>query len=83
MNEDRGTKAIEEAIGNLIEHYDSVQILVTKHGEKTDTTSAIAMGKGNIFARIAQSKLWAETQESVLMGDAFDEHAGENPEEGK
>jgi hypothetical protein len=67
MSDERKAKALAEALDNLAPFFDTVQIFVTKHGGSDDTTSSTSIGKGNIYARLSQARLWLEVQEAQLV----------------
>ena len=55
------------ALESLVEFYDTVQIFVTKHGGSDEMTIGTTIGRGNIFARVEQVRLWSEAQEGHLL----------------
>ncbi len=59
-HDDRGRKVIERYIRNLHEHFDSVQIFVTRYNQDEKTTSSLASGSGNFCARKGQIREWIE-----------------------
>lgn len=64
--EDRESKdmiLIKNHVARLREHFDTVQIFVTKHAGQTGTINA-QWGEGNWFARFGQVKDWMITQEN-------------------
>lgn len=77
MNDQRKSKAIEEALNSLFEFFDTVQILVSKSDASGESLMTNAVGKGNILARIQQARLWIEIQEAEILGSAGD--GGEEP----
>lgn len=76
MSDERKAKALEAALESLVEYFDTVQIFVTKHGGSDETTSSTSVGRGNIFARLEQARLWLETQEADLIDTMM---RGQNP----
>jgi hypothetical protein len=58
------TKLMDDALQGLGEHFDSVQIFVTRHeaGEKGGTL-AVKRGCGNIYARYGQIREWLIEQD--------------------
>lgn len=50
---------LRKAVDGLGEHFDTVQVFVTRHEAGTaDGTKHISMGSGNWFARFGQIKVW-------------------------
>lgn len=66
---------LEKHANELAEHFDSVQIFVTRHegGEKNGTVNA-SQGAGNWFARYGQVKSWVIKQDEC----AREEVRGQN-----
>jgi hypothetical protein len=62
--EDADTKRVTEALGSLIEHFDSVHIFATRHesGEENGTIN-LSIGRGNWFSRYGQIRTWIEREE--------------------
>jgi len=52
-------KLVDKAVAELGEHFDTIQILVTRHasGDEGGTVN-ISIGVGNWFARYGQAKEW-------------------------
>lgn len=67
MSEDRGEKALNASIDNLMGYFDSVQIFVTK--DKNEGTVGQAIGNGNLFARVGQVRLWLSKVETALANE--------------
>lgn len=44
-------KSIESLVAQLAEHYDTVDIVLTKHNPEEDATKLIRVGTGNLYAR--------------------------------
>ena len=56
---DADTEMVERHVRELGEHFDSVQILVSRHEPETeDGTISISNGSGNWFARYGQTREW-------------------------
>jgi len=49
---------LESQCAQLMEHFDSVQIFVTKHNKLTRYVSAFHVGDGNYYARLGQVREW-------------------------
>jgi hypothetical protein len=63
-NAETDTARVQAVVDALSEHYDSVQIFVTRHesGEAHGTVG-IEQGCGNMFARIGQCHSWLNRME--------------------
>lgn len=59
---DKIRSLVDDACIRLIEHVDSVQIMVTFHAENGETTSSYEKGMGNFFARLGQVSEWLAMQ---------------------
>ena len=72
-------RRVEQAASALIEHFDSVQILVTRHcDDGTRDTAAFECGLGNLYARLGQVREWLRIQDQyqrnwAIRKDAKDE----------
>ncbi len=64
MSEERDLKIVQSHCAQLAEHFDNVQIFVTKMGE--DGTVNCHYGSGNWFARYGQIKYWVKKEENSL-----------------
>lgn len=63
---DDDLKIVQKHINQLAEHFETVQVFVTKRGEKnTDDTTRISYGSGNWFARYGQINLWLRGENAV------------------
>lgn len=61
MNQERekDLALINDALNTLIEHFDSVQIFVSRHEEAVSNgTITLQNGRGNWFTRYGQIKQW-------------------------
>lgn len=68
-------RIVTQSIGRLMEHFDSVQVFVTKHcpaGKDTHTASFVK-GDGNWYARYGQVKEWALKAERHSQRDVDDD----------
>ena len=66
---DNDMALLERHTKQLMEHFDTVQIFVTRHrpGDAEGDTITADFGNGNWFARFGQIILWTENQ--TLMGE--------------
>lgn len=60
---ERHLKIIESHIAQLSEHFETVQIFVTKVLSETDETLSYGVGAGNWYARYGQTVDWLVTQD--------------------
>jgi hypothetical protein len=68
-------KLCKDAAEKLGEHFDSVQILATRHsgGENSETVSMV-YGVGNWFARYGQAKDWVVKSDSRTHRSVMEEN---------
>lgn len=61
---DKDVALVQHHIDRLREHFDTVQIFVTREEpEKTKETITVQKGSGNWFARYGQVRLWMLREE--------------------
>lgn len=53
-------KQINRILAQLGEHFDSVQIIATRHNPSDGSTQTMERGVGNYFARMASVQSWYE-----------------------
>lgn len=58
MEKDEDIALVRRAISQLIEHFDAVQIFVSRHDGGEEETMAIHLGEGNWYARFGQVMDW-------------------------
>lgn len=66
---ERAYKQIIKLVNEIAENYDSVQIFLTKHSDKSQTledTESIYYGIGNKFAILGQIKTWILFEEAKM-----------------
>jgi hypothetical protein len=56
-------KVLETKAAELMEHFDTVQIVVTRHNKIDDTTDMMSRGRGNLYARYSSVDAWLESIE--------------------
>jgi len=56
-------KVLEAKTAELMEHFDTVQIVVTRHNRQDETTDMMSRGRGNLYARYSSVEAWLETIE--------------------
>jgi hypothetical protein len=80
------TKILRRHIFQLMEHYDSVSIVVTRYNPETKNTHGRYMGEGNYHARFGAMFNWIEGQrglmrerESIQEEEQEEESGGRDP----
>ncbi len=61
--QDSDLKLVDKAIQDLSEHFDSVQIFVSRHLNDDEGTATVAKGSGNWYARWGQTWRWVQTED--------------------
>ncbi len=56
-------KVLETKTAELMEHFDTVQIVVTRHNRLDETTEMMSKGRGNLYARFSSVEAWLESIE--------------------
>ena len=51
---------LDQKLAELMEHFDTVQIIVTRHNKATDITNMMAKGAGNMYARVCSMEAWLD-----------------------
>ena len=73
-DKDKEYDLVKKACQELGEHFDSVQIFVSRHEQGIeDGTLDASWGVGNFFSRYGQIKFWLLKQESARGEDADEE----------
>lgn len=54
---------LAQALADLGEHFEVLQIFAQVHDSETDSTETWSTGRGNHLARIQQVKTWLERQD--------------------
>lgn len=65
-NQDKDLKLVQLAVDQLIEHFDTVQVLVTRCNGDEDGTVSVSLGAGNWFARYGHVKDWIVKEEEKV-----------------
>lgn len=63
MTEDEDMERLKLKCSELMEHFDSVRIFVTRHSSAEDGTINCSWGEGNWFASYGQISDWLTRQE--------------------
>lgn len=71
-------KLVEDAVGALTEHFDSVRIFVTVHDGSGDATLSYDTGAGNYYAQLGQVREWLCIQDQNQRQYAKRKDAEEN-----
>lgn len=72
-NHSEDQKLLQAAMTILCEHYDSVQIFVTRHEPVLERgTVEFDCGMGNYFARVGQINMWLKKQEESVTDWIFE-----------
>ena len=67
-------KIVQRAISTLMEHFDTVQVFVSRYDPLTKETYYTDDGEGNFLARIAQIRGWSDRQtEQFFNPEVLDE----------
>lgn len=61
---------VKQHTQNLMEHFESVQIFVTRCEPDRDGTVHVAYGQGNFFARLGHIDAWLVKEKEFLRIDA-------------
>lgn len=64
---------VDAAKNQLMEHFDTVRIFVTKHDGPTDQTGCYTVGGGNIYAQQGVVHDWVMQMEAAGMEKAQEE----------
>jgi len=83
-SKERSYKQIVKMVNEIAETYDSVQIFLTKHSDKSETledTESIYYGIGNKFAILGQVKSWITFEEAKMKRIAELEFELDNEDE--
>ena len=54
-----------KAASELMEHFDSVRIFVTKHDGPTDISQETSVGAGNFYAQYGQIRSWIDQMDQA------------------
>lgn len=76
-NTDHITKACDEFRDKILEHVDSVNIMVTFHNGCTESTGSYETGGGNLYAQLGQVREWLDIQEQYHRNQAIRRDAEE------
>jgi len=83
----RESKVLNRAINDLSEHFDTVQVFVTKH-EPAEENGTIEYngGIGNFYARSGHVEMWVDEQKNASVNSFFnftDDEEEEDDEDGE
>jgi len=63
LSDEEALKVLDSNCAQLMEHFDSVRIFVTKHDSLIQTTQVATRGKGNYFASRGYIQDWITQQD--------------------
>lgn len=74
--QDPGIQAIEQAIEQIGEHFDTVQIFATRHipDGNSSETRGYTYGSGDWFSRYGQIQQWITAQDEEVRASARRKH---------
>lgn len=64
-------KLVKDSAAKLIEHFDTVQIFVTRHRGDLETTQSFEYGEGNFYARLGHITEWISMQDQFQRNAAI------------
>lgn len=70
MNQSESEKIVDNHVAQLLEHFDSVTILVTQHDGGASETASYVSGGGNYYARIAKANEWLLMDKAQVVKQA-------------
>lgn len=81
---DNEQELVDHCKDKLLEHFDSVQIFVTRHSGQDGDTAGYESGGGNFYARLGQVREWIGLQDQYQRNHAMrvDPVYPQLPEEG-
>lgn len=60
---------LQKHVDDLGEHFDTVQIFVTRYPSESGGTVHARLGSGNYYARIGQVKEWIITEDAIARNE--------------
>lgn len=66
MKDEETSRILSEAVSSLREHFDTVQIFVTRHDIDAEGTLSRAEGSGNYFARYGLCEQWVSHHSATI-----------------
>jgi hypothetical protein len=69
VNREPDLDRVKKACSELGEHFDTVQIFVTRHEPSEGGTVNVQWGEGNWFARYGQVKSWTISEDEAFRED--------------
>lgn len=64
---EQASKLLDTHVEQLMNHFDTVQIMCTRYVNGESTTQYFSYGKGNAMARMQYARLWLEDQEGLFL----------------
>ena len=63
MTNDEAEKILSRHLAQIMEHFDSVRVVVTRFDPEANDTQMHSYGHGNFYAQYGAVKAWVEAQE--------------------
>jgi hypothetical protein len=76
---DEDLERVKKAVSDLGEHFDTVQIFITRQEPGQKSTQHIALGSGNWFARYGQVREWMIREDESARVSRRDDIRGDEP----
>lgn len=73
MTRDEAIELVQKHIAQLSEHFDSVQIFVTRHDGESGSTLGVNLGEGNWYARRGHVEDWLTAIDNVTASEAIED----------
>ncbi len=70
-NDSQVEEIVNRACAQLAEHFDSVQIFVTRHKGENQVTQNMEVGRGNFYARLGHVREWLCMQDQFTRQHAI------------
>lgn len=70
LSDDALQKIVDDHVARLLEHFDSVTILITHHSGEPAETCSYDGGGGNLYARIGKAQEWLTMQDQFTRSFA-------------
>lgn len=74
MNDDEKLglqKLVQQKESELAEHFESVQIMVTRHVGEEENTFSLEVGRGNFYTRLGHVHEWLSMQDQFQRNESI------------
>ena len=71
MSNDEMKDVVQRSAAALAEHFDSVQIFVTRHDGGKEVSQSYETGRGNFYTRLGQISEWMAIQNQYQRNEAI------------